>query len=88
MEFHNKCGYDKLHIFKGNVTDFEQTNRIARFCGPKTGDKPWDGSRKIKEINGELAMWDSPYNTFSSQVIVAVDLDQGSMTLLIYTYVF
>merc|ERR1719285_348923 len=76
MEYHNQCGYDKLHIFKGSVEGFEQTNRIARFCGPKSGGKPWDGSRKIKEINGELAMWDSAYKTMTSSAIVAIDFDQ------------
>jgi len=76
MEYHNKCGYDKLHIFKGSVKGFQQTNRIARFCGPKSGDKPWDGSRKIKEIDGQLAMWDYEYKTMSSEAIIAIDFDQ------------
>ena len=81
MEYDQYCGLDKLHIFKGSVEGFEQTNRIARFCGPKTGDKPWDGSRKIKEINGELAMWDSAYKTMTSAAIVAIDFDQGEINL-------
>jgi len=39
------CGYDRLHIFTGSIKNFEKTNRIARFCGPKikSWTKPFDG---------------------------------------------
>ena len=82
LEFHRKCGYDKLHLFKGNVAEFEPTNRIARFCGPRQNGKngktmPWDGSRKVKKRGGVLPMWDSEFDTDSNEVIVAVDFDQG-----------
>lgn len=44
-------------------------NRIARFCGPKRNGKflkPFDGARKIKNSwkKDEMAMWDSPFNTY------------------------
>ena len=82
MEYHNKCGYDKLHIFKGSLATFDQTNRIARFCGPKQNglngaSKPFDGSKKVYETLNSLPMWDEAYDTHTNQVIVAVDFDQG-----------
>ena len=45
MEWHEQCGYDRLHIFTGSIEDFQSTNRIARFCGPKVKawTKPFDG---------------------------------------------
>ena len=87
MEYHTKCGYDKLHIFKGNLATFEQTNRIARFCGPKQNGsngatKPWDGAEKVFETSGELPMWDKSYNTYTNEVIVAVDFDQGKNKMI------
>ena len=82
MEYHNKCGYDKLHIFRGNLKTFDQTNRIARFCGPKQNgnnghSKPYDGANKVYETAGVLPMWDEAFDTGSNEVIVAVDFDQG-----------
>ena len=82
MEYHNKCGFDKLHIFRGNLKSFDQTNRIARFCGPKQNGhnghtKPYDGANKIYETAGVLPMWDVPFETESNEIIVAVDFDQG-----------
>ena len=78
MEWHNRCGYDKLHIFTGNADNFKEENRVARFCGPKPGyQTPFDGSQKIKAMDGVLPFWDDVYNTMSNQVIVAVDIDQG-----------
>ena len=82
LEYHNKCGYDKLHIFRGNLETFDQTNRIARFCGPKQNgnnghSKPYDGANKVYETAGVLPMWDEAFNTGSQEVIVAVDFDQG-----------
>jgi len=77
LEWHNMCGYDKLHIFRGNRDNFEKTNRIARFCGPK-GDsgKPFDGSGKLMAIGDVQPMWDTSVDAQSNEVIVAVDLDQ------------
>jgi len=76
IEWHAQCGYDKLHIFKGNAAAFDEKNRIARFCGPKKGKKPFDGSQKLKPAKGVMPMWDTSFNTRSSEVIVAVDFDQ------------
>ena len=77
IEWHAQCGYDKLHIFKGNADEFDENNRIARFCGPKNGKKPFDGAYKLKPAKGVMPMWDTRFNTRSSEVIVAVDFDQG-----------
>ena len=87
LEFHRKCGYDKLHLFKGNLAEFEPKNRIARFCGPRQNGKngksrPWDGARKVKKNGGVLPMWDSEFDTDSNEVIVAVDFDQGTEQIL------
>jgi len=76
IEWHAQCGYDKLHIFKGNADEFDENNRIARFCGPKNGKKPFDGAYKLKPAKGVMPMWDTRFNTRSSEVIVAVDFDQ------------
>ena len=77
MEFHNKCGYDNVQIFHGNIDNFSENNRIARFCGPKGSDKPFDGSKNLKPIKGDLYMWDKIYSTVSSEVLIAIDFDQG-----------
>lgn len=78
MEYHKACGYDKLHIYSGTTDDFESAKRLARWCGPKNtdGGKPWDGSRKLKNSNGTLPMWDTEVDTQSNYIFVAVDLDQ------------
>lgn len=66
-----RCGYDKLHIFSVDRVETPNINRIARFCGPKNNGKvlkPFDGARKIKNSwkKDEMAMWDIPFNTYSS----------------------
>ena len=66
------------------MAEFEPTNRIARFCGPKQNGKngqtkPWDGAKKVKEAGGILPMWDIPFETNSNEVIIAVDFDQGKL---------
>jgi len=76
MEFHKQCGFDRLQIFTGNAATFDKTNRIARFCGPKKGSKPFDGSGKLKEVDGVMPMWDEELNTMSSDVLIGLDLDQ------------
>lgn len=72
LEFHNRCGYDKVHIFDG--TDEE---RLGRFCGPKQdGSKgglvPYDGSKK--NTPGE-EFWAVPYQTHSHRILVGFDRD-------------
>ena len=78
MEWHRHCGYDKVHIFTGRADDFENAQRIARFCGPKNaGGAPFDAARKIRPVNGKMAMWDEWMDVGSGDVVVAIDLDQG-----------
>lgn len=76
MEYHKQCGYDRLQIFTGTAATFDKTNRIARWCGPKKGNKPYDGSGKLKEVDGVLSMWDTKLDTLSSDVIIGIDFDQ------------
>ena len=61
------------------MENYEGTNRIARFCGPKmkTWKKPFDGARKLRNIKGSLPMWDTVYETNTNEVIIGIDLDQG-----------
>ena len=35
LEFHQRCGYDRVHIFSGTIEGDNQ--RQGRFCGPKPG---------------------------------------------------
>ena len=79
MEWHNQCGYDKLHIFTGGEHNFAEQNRIARFCGPKPGHRtPFDGAQKIKPtLDNVMPLWDTEYNTMSNEVLIAIDMDQG-----------
>ena len=82
MEWHYMCGYDKLHIYTGSIENYGSTNRIARFCGPKANmgwTKPFDGTRQLRNIGGVLPMWDIPYETNTNEVIIGVDLDQGTI---------
>lgn len=81
MEYHNKCGYDKLHIFSGLADEFDSARRIARFCGPKNdGGKPWDGSRLLQndDVDNVLPMWDEWYDTVSGNIFIGIDLDQDN----------
>ena len=78
MEWHRNCGYDKVHIFTGRADDFDNAQRIARFCGPKkAGGAPFDAAGNVRPINGKMAMWDEWMDVGSGDVIVAIDLDQG-----------
>lgn len=83
VEYHHKCGYDRIHIFSGSITG--EQKRHARFCGPKNGEKPYDGSGKVKETNGKMPFWDVPYDLGSNQAIIGFDVDQkfvgGGFTL-------
>ena len=83
VEYHHKCGYDRIHIFSGSITG--EQKRHARFCGPKNGEKPYDGSGKVKETDGKMPFWDVPYDLGSNQAIIGFDVDQkfvgGGFTL-------
>jgi len=77
MEWHRNCGYDKVHIFTGRADDFDNAQRIARFCGPKNeGGAPFDAAGNIRPVNGKMAMWDEWMDVGSGDVVVAIDLDQ------------
>ena len=84
MEYHHKCGYDRIHIFSGDILTGEM-QRHARFCGPKNGVKPYDGSGKVKETGGQMPFWDVPYDLGSNEAIIGFDVDQkfvgGGFTL-------
>ena len=56
IEYHRNCAFDKIHVFDQN-----DNSRLARFCGPKD-DLPYDGARKLRAIDGELEMWDLPFD--------------------------
>lgn len=56
IEYHRNCAFDKVHVFDQN-----DNSRLARFCGPKD-DLPYDGARKLRAIDGELEMWDLPFD--------------------------
>lgn len=77
VEFHHKCGYDKLHIFSGNMQG--KPERVARFCGPKDGEKPFDGSGQIKETNGVMPFWDAAFDIKNSQAVIGFDVDQKNV---------
>lgn len=74
VEYHKKCGYDRIHIFSGTIEG--DSVRHARFCGPKDGEKPYDGTGKIVETDGVLPFWDTPYDLGSNQAIIGFDVDQ------------
>ena len=76
VEYHNFCGFDKLHLFKGHFAPHQDVERIGRFCGPRPNyDKPWDGSRKIFSLN-KMPFWDKAYNSNTNKITVAWDSDQ------------
>lgn len=80
VEYHQYCGYDRLHIFSGTVDEPLTNHRHARFCGPKDGStKPYDGAGKIKETDGILPFWDEPYDVRSNQAFIGFDIDQTKM---------
>merc|ERR1712050_522199 len=74
VEYHKKCGYDRIHIFSGTIEG--DSTRHARFCGPKEGDKPYDGTGKVVETDGVMPFWDAPYDLGSNQAIIGFDVDQ------------
>jgi len=84
LEFHHRCGYDRVHIFSGTIDG--ETQRQGRFCGPKpSSSKPYDGSKRNVETNGVMPFWDTAYDIQSNTAIVGFDSDQtyvgGGFTL-------
>jgi len=79
IEWHNTCGYDKVHVLDGNG----ENERLGRFCGPKAdgtkhGARPFDGTKKNKPINGSMGFWDEPFETNSHTVLVGFDSDSDN----------
>lgn len=89
LEYHTRCGFDRVHIFSGTIDG--ETRRQGRFCGPKPGTKkPYDGSRRNNNIKGVMPFWDEPYDIQSNNAIVGFDSDQtlsgGGFTLIWNSY--
>lgn len=77
LEWHNQCGFDKVHIYSGNEDD---NKRIARFCGPKAGQSyPFDATKNVRywPKTGKMAMWDWAKAVAIGEAFVAVDIDQS-----------
>jgi hypothetical protein len=76
LEFHQRCGYDRVHIFSGTLEGDNQ--RQGRFCGPKVGSgKPYDGSKRNVEVNDVMPFWDAPFDIQSNTAFVGFDADQS-----------
>jgi len=75
VEYHNFCGFDKVHLFSGHYAPGQDVQRIARFCGPRESGQPWDGARKIYSETS-MPFWDTAYNSQNHKVTVAWDSDQ------------
>lgn len=76
VEYHSVCGFDKLHVFSGDMDDWDNSKRHARFCGPRKGRKPFDGAGKIKATHGQMPFWDNAYNLGDNRAIIGFDSDQ------------
>lgn len=76
LEFHQRCGYDRVHIFSGTIEGDNQ--RQGRFCGPKPGTgKPFDGSGRNVEINNNMPFYDSAFDIQSNTAFIGFDADQS-----------
>lgn len=80
VEYHNFCGFDKVHFFAGHYAPNQSVQRIGRFCGPRRGDQPWDGARKVFSETS-MPFWDEPYNSNSNKITIAWDSDQTKSDL-------
>lgn len=80
VEYHNFCGFDKIHLINGHYGPNLTFDKVARFCGPRSGetggDRPWDGKRKIFDDTGNMEFWDVPYTFENNKATVAWDSDQ------------
>lgn len=76
LEYHYKCGYDRVHIFSGAIDgDFQ---RQGRFCGPHGGDQfPHDGTGNHISMNGQMDFFTQPFDIRNSQAFVGFDADQS-----------
>jgi hypothetical protein len=84
VEYHNFCGFDKLHLISGHYGPHEEFKRVARFCGPRAGygtnGQPWDGARKIYNKPGNMPFWDKPFTFENNKVTIGWDSDQTKTT--------
>jgi len=76
LEYHYKCGYDRVHIFSGSIDgDFQ---RQGRFCGPHGGDSfPHDGTGNHVSMNGEMDFFSQAFDIRNNQAFVGFDADQS-----------
>jgi len=76
LEYHYKCGYDRVHIFSGSIDgDFQ---RQGRFCGPHGGDSfPHDGTGNHVSMGGEMDFFSRPFDIKNNQAFVGFDADQS-----------
>ena len=90
VEYHNFCGFDKIHILEGHFGANQQFTKVGRFCGPRPGQigdrRPWDGRRQIFDDTGNMEFWDIPfvfnghksgYHTAPSYLTITVHLRQN-----------
>lgn len=71
VEYHNFCGFDKIHILSGHYGANQEFEKVARFCGPRPGSSPampWDGRRQIFDDRGNMEFWDVPYTINNHKV--------------------
>jgi len=86
VEYHNFCGFDKLHVISGLYGPNEEFDRIARFCGPRDGygtaGQPWDGARNMYRSPDKenMPFWDVPYTFENNKVSIGWDSDQTKTT--------
>jgi hypothetical protein len=85
LEYHHKCGYDRVHIFSGSMDG--ETQRQGRFCGPKGKDNfPYDGSKRNVPSNGHMNFFSDAFDIRNNNAVVGFDADQsfvgGGFTLI------
>jgi len=76
LEYHYKCGYDRVHIFSGAIDgDFQ---RQGRFCGPHGSDSfPHDGTGNHVSMGDEMDFFSRPFDIQNNQAFVGFDADQS-----------
>jgi len=80
VEYHNFCGFDKIHILEGHFGANQQFKKVGRFCGPRPGEigesRPWDGRRQLFDDTGNMEFWDKPFIFEGHKATIAWDSDQ------------
>jgi hypothetical protein len=76
LEYHQKCGYDRVHIFSGEIDGDMQ--RQGRFCGPKAGRGfPHDGTGNHIAMGDSMDFFTQPFDIRSNTAFVGFDADQS-----------